>query len=178
MKTSFTDIKRLSFKLLIKRIFVLCIRFMNGSKSLDIYECNKNYHRTFPFDDSSVELYYSNVLSLLSREMSFVEKFENKFIIYLLIWCHKRYSLDYFTSVVERVRCVYRLNYRGLSPARSFVFIRGLVCFKFSSSTKLRFIDSLRTNTNTARRGQVKHLWWNYKKSFLSIKLHLKRMRR
>lgn len=31
--------------------------------------------------------------------MSFVEKFLNKFIIYLLIRCHKKYSLGYFMSV-------------------------------------------------------------------------------
>lgn len=31
--------------------------------------------------------------------MSFVEKFGNKFIIYLLVRCHEKYSLGYFTSV-------------------------------------------------------------------------------
>jgi hypothetical protein len=51
---------------------------MNGSKSLDIYECNKNYHHTFPFD------------AIRSGET-------------LLFKYHSRFSLRFFS--IENVFC-------------------------------------------------------------------------
>lgn len=96
------------------------------------------FKATVCLDSIEIVLFYF-IFVREEKKVSFVEKFENKFIIYLLIRCHKRYSLAYFMAFERYLFiCVYRLNYRGLSPARSFVFIRGLVSSSFLSFRRRR----------------------------------------